>query len=75
MAVLVNAVVRKLLTEDGLLQVAPGHHVGETCVIDLATKVEVGVFSLVTNVTYQKTLVQDAFDGGWWPWDCLEVLS
>lgn len=70
---LVQARVIKLQTDDGAMSLTDSLKVGDTFIIDLATKSPVPMSS--GDRVYIQTVVQCVEDGKWLPWECLEVKA
>jgi hypothetical protein len=71
---LLRAKVIKAETDDKLLRCTDDARIGNFVIIDLNSKQDVGLLNQTNNIPHIKSVVQDACDGGWWPWECLEVV-
>lgn len=73
---LCRARLKKLNTNDGLLPLRTDENLqlGQVFLIDLDSKQTVVLEHNATQTVHEKIIVQDAENGGWLPWECLEIF-
>lgn len=72
---IVKAKLKKLKTDDGMVEILPDIPLGKIYFIDLDSKRILRAYNIEFHQMHSKESVQDVSSGGWLPMELLEIVT